>query len=107
MNIVHAASELFPFMKTGGLADAVGGLTHALAEAGHDVAVFLPGYRTALEHHEADAAQPALRVNRAASRLRLGDAQGAIADCEEALKALPPDVGVSEGIKLALRALAR
>ena len=61
MNIVHAASELFPFMKTGGLADAVGGLTHALAEAGHDVAVFLPGYRTALEHHEADAAQ---RVHR-------------------------------------------
>ncbi|MBK8475626.1 MAG: glycogen synthase GlgA [Opitutaceae bacterium] len=57
MNIVHAASELFPFMKTGGLADAVGGLTHALAEAGHDVAVFIPGYRAALEHHETDGAE--------------------------------------------------
>jgi starch synthase len=57
MNIVHAASELFPFMKTGGLADAVGGLTKALAAAGHEVSVFLPGYRTALEQPEADGAQ--------------------------------------------------
>lgn len=57
MNIVHAASELFPFMKTGGLADAVGGLTKALAAAGHDVSVFLPGYRAALEHPEADGAK--------------------------------------------------
>ncbi|MFT3829416.1 MAG: glycogen synthase GlgA [Opitutaceae bacterium] len=57
MNIVHAASELFPFMKTGGLADAVGGLTKTLAAAGHEVSVFLPGYRTALEHPEADGAR--------------------------------------------------
>ncbi len=56
MNIVHAASELFPFMKTGGLADAVGGLTKTLAAAGHEVSVFLPGYRMALEHPEADGA---------------------------------------------------
>lgn len=61
MNIVHAASELFPFMKTGGLADAVGGLTKALAAAGHEVAVFLPGYRAALEHPDADTAE---RVHR-------------------------------------------
>lgn len=54
MNIVHAAGELFPFMKTGGLADAAGGLTKALAAAGHEVSVFLPGYRAALEHHAAD-----------------------------------------------------
>ena len=27
MKIVHAASELFPYAKTGGLADAVGSLT--------------------------------------------------------------------------------
>ncbi len=68
MNIVHAASELFPFMKTGGLADALGGLTHALAAAGHDVAVFIPGYRTALEHHEADGAE---RIHRL--QIELGD----------------------------------
>ncbi len=61
MNIVHAASELFPFMKTGGLADAVGGLTKALAAAGHEVSVFLPGYRAALEHPDAEGAE---RVHR-------------------------------------------
>ncbi len=57
MNIVHAASELFPFMKTGGLADAVGGLTKALAAAGHEVSVFLPGYRAALDHPDADGVE--------------------------------------------------
>ncbi len=57
MNIVHAASELFPFMKTGGLADAVGGLTKALAVAGHEVSVFIPGYRAALDHPDADGVE--------------------------------------------------
>src|SRR5690625_1558125 len=49
MRIVHAASELFPFVKTGGLADAAGSLTRSLAEMGNEVAVFLPGYRTVLD----------------------------------------------------------
>lgn len=52
MRIVHAASELFPFIKTGGLADAVGALTRELAAMGHEVAVFLPGYRAVLEAPE-------------------------------------------------------
>ncbi len=56
MKIVHAASELFPFIKTGGLADAVGALSQSLADRGHEVAVFLPGYRSVLDHPElADA----------------------------------------------------
>ena len=33
MKIVHVASELFPYVKTGGLADAVGALTGALARS--------------------------------------------------------------------------
>lgn len=61
MKIVHAASELFPFLKTGGLADVVGGLTRTLAGAGHEVSVFLPGYRAALDHPEAASAE---RVHR-------------------------------------------
>ncbi len=61
MKIVHVASELFPYMKTGGLADAVAALGAALADNGHDVAVFLPGYRTALEHKDAANATRALR----------------------------------------------
>src|SRR5471032_162823 len=62
MKIVHAASELFPYMKTGGLADAVGALTGALADHGHEVSVFLPGYRAVLEHKDAAGAQRKLRL---------------------------------------------
>ena len=39
------ASEAVPFAKTGGLADVVGALPHALAGLGHEVAVVLPLYR--------------------------------------------------------------
>ena len=57
MKIVHAASELFPYMKTGGLADAVGALTGRFADLGHEVSVFMPGYRSALSHPSAAAAE--------------------------------------------------
>ena len=62
MKIVHAASELYPYMKTGGLADAVGALTGALANNGHEVSVFLPGYRAALAHRDAAGAERKLRL---------------------------------------------
>ncbi|MDD4004688.1 MAG: glycogen/starch synthase [Elusimicrobiaceae bacterium] len=46
MNILLAASEVFPFCKTGGLADVAGALAQVLARyRGHKVAVFLPRYR--------------------------------------------------------------
>ena len=62
MKIVHVASEMFPYMKTGGLADAVGALGAALAANGHEVSVFMPGYRAALEHKDAAGATRALRL---------------------------------------------
>lgn len=62
MKIVHATSEMFPYMKTGGLADAVAALCAALADHGHEVSVFLPGYRAALEHKDAAGAQRKLRL---------------------------------------------
>ena len=62
MKIVHVASELFPYMKTGGLADAVGALSAALADNGHEVSAFLPGYRVAGEHKDAAGAERVLRL---------------------------------------------
>ena len=56
MKIVHVASELFPYIKTGGLADAVGALSSTLADHGHEVAVFVPGYRAVVDHPGAAAA---------------------------------------------------
>ena len=57
MKIVHVASEMFPYVKTGGLADAVGALAGILADRGHEVSVFLPGYRAVLEHKDAAGAE--------------------------------------------------
>ena len=43
MNIVLAASEAFPFCKTGGLADVVGALCQQFAgRKGNKVLLFLP-----------------------------------------------------------------
>jgi starch synthase len=44
--VLMVASEAAPFVKTGGLADVLGGLPPALKNAGEDVAVVLPKYRT-------------------------------------------------------------
>jgi starch synthase len=68
MKIVHAASEFYPYLKTGGLADAVSSLAGTLAGRGHEVSVFLPGYRTAVEHKDAAGAERRLRL-----KIEMGD----------------------------------
>jgi starch synthase len=68
MKIVHAASELYPYMKTGGLADAVASLTGALVDRGHEVAVFLPGYRSVVDDPDAAEAVTVLRP-----KIEMGD----------------------------------
>src|SRR5574338_1117785 len=45
MRVLHVSSEVAPFAQSGGLADVLGGLPPALAQAGLDVAVMLPLYR--------------------------------------------------------------
>uniref|UniRef100_UPI00359FE5FD glycogen/starch synthase n=1 Tax=Neisseria weixii TaxID=1853276 RepID=UPI00359FE5FD len=45
MNILHAASELYPLLKTGGLADVLGALPFAQQQNGDNVRVILPYYR--------------------------------------------------------------
>lgn len=44
MRILQVAAEIFPLLKTGGLADIVGALPPALSAAGEDVRVLLPGF---------------------------------------------------------------
>ncbi|MGL4612263.1 MAG: glycogen synthase [Trueperaceae bacterium] len=46
MNIVFASSEVYPYSKTGGLADVVGALPQALVKLGHHVTVISPWYKT-------------------------------------------------------------
>lgn len=69
MKIVHVASEFAPWVRVGHLADAVGGLCAELAREGHEVSVFLPGYRQVLA--DPRAAQAELVYEHA---LELGDA---------------------------------
>jgi starch synthase len=68
VKIVQVASELFPYVKTGGLADAVAALSATLAERGHEVAIFLPGYRAAVDHPLAEGARRTLGL-----RIEMGD----------------------------------
>ena len=44
MKVLHAAAEVFPLVKTGGLADVLGALPRALVEEGADVRLVLPGF---------------------------------------------------------------
>ena len=53
MRLLFAASEAYPLIKTGGLADVASGLPAALAALGCDVRLILPAYPQVLEGAEA------------------------------------------------------
>jgi starch synthase len=48
MKVLAVASEVFPLIKTGGLADVVGALPGALAAHGVEVRTIVPGYRAVM-----------------------------------------------------------
>lgn len=52
MNILFAASECVPFIKTGGLGDVIGALPKALKKQGISVSVILPKYGDLSSHYK-------------------------------------------------------
>jgi starch synthase len=69
MRIAHAASEVFPYLKTGGLADMVAALSGVLVDQGHEIALFMPGYRSVLDGPHAKGATLTHRL-----KIEMGDA---------------------------------
>ena len=49
MRVLHVVPEVYPVVKTGGLADVAAALPAALAQRGHDVRLLIPGYPAVLE----------------------------------------------------------
>ncbi len=47
--ILFATSEVYPLIKTGGLADVTGSLPRALLKQGYDIKIILPAYSSVLE----------------------------------------------------------
>jgi starch synthase len=52
MKILFASSEVFPFSKTGGLADMALFLPKSLKKIGHEVTVITPYYKNIAKHHK-------------------------------------------------------
>lgn len=58
LDVLSVASEAYPLIKTGGLADVVGALPAALAEVGVRLRTLIPGYPTVLAAMEGAAEHP-------------------------------------------------
>ena len=69
MRVLHVAAEVFPLVKTGGLADVVAALPVALAEAGADVRLLLPGLPPILE--AVQSARPVIDIGSCFGALRV------------------------------------
>ena len=74
MRVLHAGAEIFPLVKTGGLADVLGALPQALAAAGADVRLLLPGLPAILQGlaHQRDVCSMGAMFGAARVTLRFG-----------------------------------
>jgi starch synthase len=58
LRVLQASAEIYPLVKTGGLADVAGALPGALRRAGADLRLLLPGYPAILDALQPDDATP-------------------------------------------------
>jgi starch synthase len=77
MKVLSVASEVFPLIKTGGLADVAGALPAALAKQGVNVITLMPGYPAVMKALESfDVAYTSDSLFGGAARLLRGKAKG-------------------------------
>ena len=77
MKVLSVASEVFPLVKTGGLADVAGALPAALAKLGVEVVTVVPGYPAVIKALESfEVASTADSLFGGSARLLWGNAKG-------------------------------
>src|SRR5690554_4454499 len=76
VKVLSVASEMYPLIKTGGLADVTGALPYALAHHGVEMRVLLPGYPGVLESIEHCGKAKPLDLPLGAARVQRCDSDG-------------------------------
>jgi starch synthase len=74
MRVLHAAAELYPWVRTGGLGDVIAGLPPALAALDIDTRLVLPGFSDFLDGFTGLTEIARLKTPFAAERIRLARA---------------------------------